>query len=639
VFKEERTMKGRRPRPASMTIAMVAAGAVICIVLGIPLIMQVITAFRGPFLPFGVSSAQWSVENFVTLWSLRDDFWAVLGSTAAFVGGSTILSLLMAFGLAWVTVRTDAPFRRVISVLVIVPFIIPPIVKAQAYLLMLSPETGVLNQLLRLLPWASDVPIDPYAFSTMIVVQALTNVTFPYLMIVPILTNMDGSLEESARVCGASWGKTLRRVTLPMLWPGLLGVMVLTFILGLGSLEIPLLFGQQSGKSIFALKLWTLISARAGELPQYGLAAAWGCVFLVITTIAFIVYLRATRNAERRASVTGKGFRPTRLSMGAWRIPALLAVFVFVLLTAILPLFALLWAAITPYPIGFSFGALTELTSFGAFGEVLADPEFWASLGRTILIAGGSATIAVVAATVLAYGIARSRRTVWTRAFDLFASSSVAIPAVIAGFAMFITFLVINPYIPLVGTILALVIAYSYRVSIAYRSGYSATLQIRMELEEAALMSGATRFEGFRRVIAPLLLPTVFAVWIQMFILGTNEFTLPAFLATPESRPLSIYMYAMINPRSAQLYSPDKGAAMALIFTLLVFAIGYGLQWAMSLRAIGRARRRTTSGPSAGLPVPAVPVVGGDDAAPAASATVTVAVQRRRALSSSHARR
>lgn len=575
-----------------MTAAMIVAGVVIFLLLAVPLIVQVITAFRGPFLPFGVASAQWGVSNFVTLWELREDFWSVLGATGAFVGGSTLLSLLMAFGLAWVTVRTDFPFRRVIGVLVIVPYIIPPIVKAQAYLLMVSPETGVLNQLLRLLPWTGDVPIDPYAFGTLILIQALTNVTFPYLMIVPILTNMDGSLEESARASGASWGETLRRVTLPMLWPGLLGVAVLTFILGLGSLEVPLLFGQESGRSIFALKLWTLISSNAGELPQYGLAAAWGLVFLVITTIAFAVYLRATRNAERRASVSGKGFRPTTMKLGAWRIPVAIGVAIFILLTAVLPLFALFWAAITPYPIAFSFTALVEQTQFGSFAAVLADGEFWASLGRTLVIAGGSATIACVAATVLAYGIARSTSTWWTRAVDLFASSSVAIPATIAGFAMFLLFMVINPIIPIAGTVLALVIAYSYRVSIAYRASYSATLQIRTELEEAALTSGASRLATFRRVIAPLLLPTVLAVWIQVFILGTNEFTLPAFLATPESRPLSMYVYAMINPRSAQLYAPDQGAAMALVFTLLVFLIGYGLQWAVSLRAIGRAKRR-----------------------------------------------
>ena len=58
----------------------------------------------------------------------------------------------------------------------------------------------------------------------------------------------------------------------------------------------------------------------------------------------------------------------------------------------------------------------------------------------------------------------------------------------------------------------------------------------------------------------PLLLPAMFAVWIQMFILSANEFTLPAFLATPESRPLSTYLYSMISPRPGAPCTPPTGA-------------------------------------------------------------------------------
>ena len=449
----------------------------------------------------------------------------------------------------------------------------------------------------------------------MVVIQALTSVTFPFLMFVPILTNMDGWLEEAARSSGASWWQTLRRVTLPMLWPGMLGVAVLTFILSLGSLEVPLLFGQQSGRNIFALKLWHLISSSSGELPQYGLAAAWGLIFLVFTSIAFIVYLRATKDAESRASVSGKGFRPQRLALGRSKAPVLVLVGLFVVVTGILPIFALIWSSVTPYPVAFSFAALTSQASLDAFRAVFSDPEFWASLWRTVIIAAGSATISVVVATVLAYGIARGRKTWRNRFFDLFASSSVAIPATIAGFSSFLLYMVINKWVPLSGTVLAMVLAYSYRVSISYRTSYSATLQIRKELEEAGSSAGASRLQVFRRIVVPLLLPAVAAVWIQLFILGANEFTLPAFLATPESRPLSTYVYAMINPRSAQLYAPDQGAAMALIFTLLVFVVGYGLQWLQGRRAIagggtGAGQDRRTRRSRRGIrPLPAaVPV-------------------------------
>ena len=273
--------------------------------------------------------------------------------------------------------------------LVVVPYIIPPIVKAQAFYLMLSPKTGVFNQLLRSLPFINgDVgPIDPFSFPVLIVIQALSNVTFPFLLLMPILQYMDGSLEEAARISGASWRGTVMRVTLPVLSPAIIGVVVLAAILNLGSLEVPLLFGQQSGRDIFALKLWNLISSNVGELPQYGLAAAYGMVFLACTSVLFWVYRRATRHADSRASVTGKGFRPQRLALGGWRTPMIAVVWVFLVVTAVLPLLSLLWAACTPFPLPMTWDNLRHQTQFSSFGEVLSDPEFWSALTRTLIVA------------------------------------------------------------------------------------------------------------------------------------------------------------------------------------------------------------------------------------------------------------
>ncbi|MCG1037988.1 hypothetical protein, partial [Polaribacter sargassicola] len=82
-----------------------------------------------------------------------------------------------------------------------------------------------------------------------------------------------------------------------------------------------------------------------------------------------------------------------------------------------------------------------------------------------------------------------------------------------------------------------------------------------------------------------------------------------------------------INPRSAQLYAPDQGAAMALIFTLMVFAIGYGLQGLLARRAIGRARKAVAAPDLTSLS--AAPGGGGADAS--ATATIAVAKHRTRA--------
>ena len=223
--------------------------------------------------------------------------------------------------------------------LILLPYIIPPIVRAQSWVLMLAPQSGLLNQLLRALPFVGGEtgPIDPFAFPTIVVVQGIVAVTFPFLLLVPIMQNMDGSLEEASRTSGASAWQTLRRVTLPVLFPATLGIVLLSTILLLGSLEIPLLFGQQNGRNIFSLRMWTLLRGNASELPKYGLAATYGVNFLILTLVIFRGYLWVTRDAKRQASITGKGFRPTRLALGRWRWPVIVMLAAWLLPTSILP--------------------------------------------------------------------------------------------------------------------------------------------------------------------------------------------------------------------------------------------------------------------------------------------------------------
>lgn len=148
---------------------ILTAIAVLCMVylLAIPLITQLLTSLRGPNLPFGVPSAEWTLSNYDDLLALGSNLPVTIIQTGLFVGFAALISTLLAFWLAWLVVRTDMPGRVLISALVLVPFIIPPIVRAQSFILMLAPETGVLNQLLRIFPWwAGEAgPIFPFSFA------------------------------------------------------------------------------------------------------------------------------------------------------------------------------------------------------------------------------------------------------------------------------------------------------------------------------------------------------------------------------------------------------------------------------------------------------------------------------------------
>jgi iron(III) transport system permease protein len=588
-------MKLRRPK--GMTVLTVIAVAIAGYLLLVPLVLDLITSVRGTFLPFGLPGIRWGLQNYRALFSGGSPgagssggggLGATVLDTALYAGGATLVAMLIGSVLAWLVARTDLPGRRLISVLVIVPFIIPPIVMAQSYILMLAPQAGVLNELLRLLPFwhTGSGPVNPFSFTTMIVLQGLSLVPFPFLLLAPAMQNMDGSLEEASRMSGASFARTLRRVTLPVLWPTVLGLTALTFLLAVGGLAIPLLFGQEAGTNILALRLWYLVTPPGGSLPEYGLAAAYGVVFLVFMALIFWAYLRSTRSAAQRASIGGKGYRARQLPLGRGKPWALAAVTLYLLVVVALPALALVWSAITPYTLPMTLHNLGAHVTLAAFPAVFSDPEFWQSLTRTGIIAAASATIACAVAVTLAFTSVRgtgargrngpARGRAWAKPIDLLASSSIAIPEVIAGFTAFMLYLVINRWVPLSGTIFALILANSYRLAVPYRTAYSGIMQIGAELEEAASASGASRLAAFRRVVLPLIAPTVLAVWIQLFIVAATDFTLAAFLSNAQTQPLSIYLYDRINVTSGE-YVPSQGAAMALIFTILVAALWYGL--------------------------------------------------------------
>ncbi|HEY1622826.1 MAG TPA: iron ABC transporter permease [Streptosporangiaceae bacterium] len=578
-------------RPKGMTVLTAAAVLVAVYLLLVPLVMDLITSVRGTFLPFGLPDIHWGLQNYRALSAGSGGLGSTVLDTAIYAGGAMLVAMLLGSALAWLVARTDLPGQRVISVLVIVPFIIPPIVMAQSYILMLGPQAGVLNELLRVLPWwhGQAGPVDPFSFGTMVVLQGLSLVPFPFLLLAPAMGNMDGSLEEASRMSGASFARTVRTVTLPILWPTMLGLAALTFLLAIGGLAIPLLFGQQSGTHILALRLWYLVTPPGGNLPEYGEAAAYGLVFLVFMAVIFWAYLRSTRSAARRASISGKGYRPRRLPLGKGKPFALAAVILYLLVVVALPAASLIWSSLTPYTMPISAHNLGKYATLSAFPAVFHDPQFWQSLTRTGIIGAASATIACAVAVTLAFASARSAaqlsaarssagraNRLSARLIDLLASSSIAIPDVIAGFTAFMLYLIINRWVALSGTIIALILANSYRLAVPYRTAYSAILQVGGELEEAAASSGASRLATFRRVVLPLILPTVLAVWIQLFIVAATDFTLAAFLSNAQSQPLSMYLYDRINVTSGE-YVPSQGAAMALIFTVLVAALWYGL--------------------------------------------------------------
>jgi iron(III) transport system permease protein len=378
---------------------------------------------------------------------------------------------------------------------------------------------------------------------------------------------MDASLEEASKISGARNWETIRRVTIPILMPTVLSAFLLATVLTLGNFEIPLLFGQGAGVMVFSLRIYLALLPQSG-LPYYGQIAAYGVVMLAFTYVLFYWYARVTRMSARFATVTGKGFRTPRIELGRWQYPILLGIAIYLLVTVLLPIFILIWQSFIPYVSVPSWSLFQKIGTGAGYKLVFDDPLFWKALKNTLILAVSSATIVSVRGGLMAWVVVRAKGTVGKTILDLFASTSIAIPGAIGAFALLIFYLTISRWIPLYGTIWVLILAYSYRVGISYRLQNAALHQIGRELEEASAASGGSPLETFRRVVVPLLAPTMFVTWILIFVVGFQEFTMPLFLGNTNSQPVSVYIYSHVSGH------PNEAAAVG-VFLASVILVGF----------------------------------------------------------------
>ena len=263
----------------------------------------------------------------------------------------------------------------------------------------------------------------------------------------------------------------------------------------------------------------------SGSAPSYGLVAALGVHFLVITYALILLYHRILgRNDEQYATIHGKGFGKKLLLLGSWKWPLTVVLGLFLIGMSVAPFLVLLWMSFFPSYVEPSFSAISKI-SLQQYVSLFQDSRFASAWFNTLVVAFLSPSIAVGVTIVLAWMNVRLLRFSRIRLIiDLFISSSLAIPAVVAANALLLFYLLINrampSWLPLIGTIVILVVVYSYRIALAYRVNRSAILQIAPELEQASYISGGSSAQTIIKVVIPLIAPSIVAVWMFLFLVS-----------------------------------------------------------------------------------------------------------------------
>ena len=303
--------------------------------------------FYGSFTdaPLGVPG-HFTLQNYVKAYSDPEAYSLLLNSFIFGIGASG-LSLVFALALAWITIRTNAPFRRLFELTAIIPNILPPILVSISWVMLLNPSNGLINGLFVKLFGMEKGPFNIYSMPGLIFVEGLILTPLAFLIVAAAMKSMDPSLEESAKTLGSGEFGVMSRITFPLIRPAILAAGTLNFVRAIESFDTPAIIALPARIEVFTTKIWR---EALGSFPtNHNLAATYGVGILFVALVFVYLYRRFTSQVESFSTVTGKGFRPHQIELGRWRYAATGVALFLLILLVVLPILVLSLVAILPY--------------------------------------------------------------------------------------------------------------------------------------------------------------------------------------------------------------------------------------------------------------------------------------------------
>ena len=339
---------------------------------------------------------------------------------------------------------------------------------------------------------------------------------------------------------------------------------------------MPAIIGWGNRIFTFTTYLYLLLNPQ-DTLPEYGLAAALSTVAMAIAAGMSVWYVAMQQRSRRFAVVTGRAYRPKITKLGARAAGAWAFIGSYLALAKVLPIALLLWSSLLPFfqlPSQRAFATISLAHYFSLPWELV-----FTSLANTALLAVLTPTVTLAVSLAFSWVVLRSRIP-GRHGFDFIAFLPHAIPSIVFGVgALLLTLFVLRRALPIYGTIWILLAVFTIaRISYGTRMTNSGLIQIHAELEESAQMSGATTWQGFRRILIPLLAPTLLYAWLWIALLVFRELTLAVILSTADNITFPVVVWSL-------WLGGGLGQASALAVVMLVMMTPMvALYWAFARR-------------------------------------------------------
>jgi iron(III) transport system permease protein len=555
-------------------LTMAIASLVVAYLALVPVCTMVYASLQSNFL--GVGPSSWTLSNFSKTFTTAG-FGTLVANSFGYAAATSAVCIVVGFGLAWLVVRTNAPFKAFARAAALVPLIIPGVLNTIAWSLLLSPQQGPLNHVLESVGLPA---FDIYSLQGMVFVQSMHVVPVAFLMGTAAFSSMDMSMEEAALASGASPVRTFFSITLRMARPAIISAALLMFIQTISNFEVPQLIGVPGHTYVFVSQIYAALQ----QFPaDYGTVGVIGVFVLVIAVAGLYLSRRVSKGAGIQ-TITGKAFRAQVQDLGKWRWLGFACFVVFFVVAVALPLAMLLWSSLLP---GYESPSLSALRDFtlSNYSSIFSQPALVQSLKNSLIVSVSTGLIVTVLSAVVAYVTVKTR-VIGRGLLDGLATVPIAVPSVIMGVGILYFYLIAPLPVHLYGTLAIMVIAF-VTITMPYAMRYivPGLAAIKDELEEAATSSGASWFQGFRRIFVPLLMPSLLAAFLYSMIVSFREISAAIFLYSTGTQVVSVQIYDLFR-------NGDYPVVAALGIMMVIFLVILVVLVQFVSRAVGIKQRR-----------------------------------------------
>ena len=461
---------------------------------------------------------------------------------------SVICCAVVGITMAFLLERYEFPGRRLLSVLVLVPMALPPLVGVLSFTFLYG-ESGIFPRFFQQLFSLDEVPFALKGIWGVVVVHTFTMYTYFYLTASAAIKGLDPSLEEAATSLGASRIYVWRKVILPMLTPSIIASSLLVFMVSMASYTAPLMFGVER-----TMTMQIYLARTNGNLDM----AATQSTILSIVSILFLFIMRWYQNRRNYQNLS-KGISVHRSEVTSKPLKYI-SIFLSFLGTLILILPILVLVLISFSKDGaWTVQILPTEYTLDHYKALFTDERTWRPIWNSIQM-GAVATVGNILFGVAA-AYAMIRLSFKGKALlDVLIMIPWALPGTVVAVNLIAAFSTENVFAfnqVLIGTFWILPLAYFVRhLPLVFRSTSASLMQLDQSIEEAARSLGASWWYTFRKIVLPLILSGIIAGTLLALVQSIGEFVASILLYSTSTIPLSVAIFQ-------KLYAFKFGTACA----------------------------------------------------------------------------